>query len=188
MKFLAVDLQKQLINESLYQSELLIQHIQELIQLARSCSVEVLYIRHDDGAGTGLSKGENGFNIYTDFKPSEGEQIFDKTVNSAFYNTGLLEYLHKQQENTIMIVGLQTDYCIDATIKSGFEYGFHMIVPNGTNSTVDNSYLTGKQSYEYYNQYIWNNRYASCISFEVAKQTIQDASVLPNSSQQCTAE
>lgn len=185
MKLLAVDLQKQLINESLYQNKLLIQRTQELIQFARNCSVEVLYVRHDDGAGTGLTKGEDGFEIHPDFQPAGNEKIFDKTVNSAFHNTGLLEYLRREQENEVMIVGLQTDYCIDATVKSGFEYGFHMIVPDGTNSTVDNPYLTGKESYEYYNQYIWNDRFASCIPFEAAKQMILDASALSSSSQQC---
>lgn len=64
--------------------------------------------------------------------------IFDKNVNSAFKSTGLLEYLKQKEETEIIVVGLQTDYCIDATIKAGFEHGFKMIVPAGTNSTFDN--------------------------------------------------
>jgi Amidases related to nicotinamidase len=46
-----------------------------------------------------------------------------KNVNSAFRDTGLLDYLHEKEEDTIIIVGLQTDYCIDATVKCGFEHG-----------------------------------------------------------------
>ncbi len=66
------------------------------------------------------------------------------------------------------MVGLQTDYCMDATIKCGFEYGFNMIVPEYTNSTFDNEYMTGAQTYKYYNEFMWNKRYAKCVSFDEA--------------------
>ena len=35
--------------------------------------------------------------------------------------------LREKGENDIIIVGLQTDFCIDATIKCGFEHGFHIL-------------------------------------------------------------
>ena len=63
---------------------------------------------------------------------------------------------------------MQTDYCIDATIKAGFEHGFKMIVPANTNSTFDNKYMSAEQTYSYYNEFMWNRRYARCISFEKA--------------------
>ena len=113
-----------------------------------------------------LTKGNDNFEIYDGFQPLNGELIFDKNVNSAFKDTGLLEYLRQKEENTIIIVGLQTDYCIDATIKSGFEHGFKMLVPANANSTVDNQYMTAEQSYHYYNEFMWNKRYAECIPFE----------------------
>ena len=48
---------------------------------------------------------------------------------------------------TVAVVGLQTDYCIDATIKCGFEeHGFKMIAPENANSTFDNAFMTGEQS------------------------------------------
>ena len=99
--------------------------------------------------------------------------IFDKTVNSSFNGTGLLEYLREKDESTIMIVGLQTEYCIDATIKCGFEHGFKMIVPENTNSTSDNKYMTAEQTYHYYNEFIWNKRYAECIPFEEAVRLLE---------------
>ena len=62
-----------------------------------------------------------------------------------------------------MVTGLQTEYCVDATVKCGFEHGFRIIVPAYANTTTDNEYLTGVQSYHYYNALIWNRRYAACI-------------------------
>ena len=35
----------------------------------------------------------------------------------------------------MIVVGLQTEYCIDAAVKCGFEHGFEIIVPKESNST-----------------------------------------------------
>lgn len=35
-----------------------------------------------------------------------------------------------------------------APIKCGFEHGFKIIVPEYTNSTFDNDFMTGEQSYK----------------------------------------
>lgn len=71
-----------------------------------------------------------------------------------------------KDENKMIIVGLQTDYCIDATIKCGFEHGFNILVPAPANTTVDNEFMTAEQSYKYHNEFMWNGRYAECISIE----------------------
>lgn len=173
MILLIVDTQKAITNDKLYQFELFESCVKELINTARQKDIEVIYIRHDDGVGNELTKGNNGFEIYDGFKPLEGEKIFDKTVNSAFKDTGLLEYLKQKKESTIIVAGLQTDYCIDATIKAGFEHGFKMIVPANANTTVDNPYMSAEQSYKYHNEFLWNRRYAECVSFEKALEIME---------------
>ena len=168
MVLLVVDTQKAITNEKLYNFDLCKRYVKELINKARNNGVEVIFVRHDDGFGCELTKGNDGFEIYEEFKPKDNEIIFDKTVNSSFKDTGLLEYLKEKNEDTVIIVGLQTDYCIDATIKAGFEHGFKMIVPENTNSTFDNRYMSAEETYKYYNEFIWNKRYAECVSFEKA--------------------
>ena len=84
-----------------------------------------------------------------------------------------MEYLKAKNEKAIMVVGLQTDFCIDATIKSGFEHGFKMIVPEYTNSTFDNKYFNKETAYRYYNEMMWPNRYAECISMEAALKKLR---------------
>lgn len=166
MVLLVVDTQKAITNSELYQFELFVDNVKKLIYTARQNKIEVLFVRHDDGVGNELTKGNEGFEIYEEFQPAADEIVFDKNVNSSFKDTGLLEYLRKNEEDTIIIVGLQTDYCIDATIKAGFEHGFKMIVPANTNSTFDNRYMSAEQTYTYYNEFMWNGRYAECISCE----------------------
>jgi len=146
MVLLVVDTQKAITNNKLYQFEVFESRVKELIKKSRNNGVEIIFVRHDDGPGNELTKGNDGFEIYEGFMPDNDELIFDKTVNSSFKDTGLLEYLRKKEENTVVIVGLQTDYCIDATIKAGFEHGFKMIVPENTNSTFDNEYMSAEQT------------------------------------------
>ena len=43
-----------------------------------------------------------------------------------------------------------------------------MLVPEYTNSTFDNAFMTAEQTYRYYNEFMWKKRYAECISFEEA--------------------
>lgn len=125
---MVVDTQKLITNEKLYNFPEFVSKVEKLIDTARKNRIEVIYVRHDDGPESELTKGTDGFEIYEKFKPSEEEKLFDKHVNSAFKEMGLLEYLIRKEEKEIIIVGLQTDYCIDATIKCGFEHGFNIIV------------------------------------------------------------
>ncbi|WP_313017930.1 cysteine hydrolase family protein [Acetoanaerobium noterae] len=164
MVLLVVDTQKLLVNSQLYKFEDFIKNIKELINTSRTNNIEVVYVVHDNGVGSDLTEGSDGFEVYEEFMPMEHEKIFVKNVNSSFRGTGLLEYLKEKNKNNIIVVGLQTDKCIDATIKCGFEHGFNMIVPNNANSTVDNDFLNKEQSYKYYNEFMWNGRYANCIS------------------------
>lgn len=173
MVLLIVDTQKLIMNEKLYRFEELVANIRTLIHTARQNGIEVIYIRHDDGEGKPLTKGTDGFEIYEVFAPADNEKIFDKTINSPFRDTGLLEYLKSKGETELIVAGLQTDYCIDATIKCGFEHGFKVYVPTYTNSTFDNAFMTSEETYCYYNEFMWNGRYAECVSMEEMLQKME---------------
>lgn len=166
MILLIVDTQNLIMTDNLFNFKNIETNIIKLIEEARKNRVEVIYIRHDDGKDSPLTKGKDGFEIYHKFKPKKTERIYDKKVNSIFKETGLKDYLDSKNEKNLVIVGLQTDFCIDASIKCGFEHGYNILIPEYTNSTIDNEFMTSKESYKYYNNYMWNNRYAKCISLE----------------------
>ena len=160
---LVIDAQELITNERLYAFDNYIENVRQLIAESRKNGIEVIYVRHDDGEGQPLSKGNEGFDVCREFAPEAGERIFDKSVNSPFCDSGLLGYLRKKAVKRLIVTGLQTDYCIDATVKCGFERGFEMIVPEYCNSTFDNVFMTAAQTYRYYNDFIWQNRYARCV-------------------------
>ena len=168
MVLLVIDAQKGICNEKLYRFEAFVSTVRTLIACAREKHVEVIFVRHDDGKGQILTKGNDAFEIFDAFAPLPSEKIFDKKVNSPFRDSGLLAYLQEKGEKQLMAVGLQTDYCMDATVKCGFEHGFQMIVPVGGNTTFDNTFMTGEQTYAYYNHFMWPKRYAKCVSLNEA--------------------
>jgi nicotinamidase-related amidase len=145
---LVVDVQNALIKAHPYNEQKVIENIKKLIVTARDNQHEVLYICHDSGKGTQLEKGTDGWRIYDSIAPNDTELIFDKQFNSAFYNTVLREHLISKGIDTIILVGLQTEYCIDATCKSAFDYGYKIIIPEETNTTFDNGLLSGEKLYK----------------------------------------
>ncbi len=164
MKLIVIDIQKGITDERLYDFEGFIKNVASVIDAARKNNVEVIYVQHDDGPGTGFSIGDEEFEIADQVAPQEGDKVFIKTINSCFGNTDLVDYLSKSGEKDLMIVGLQTNFCIDASVKSAFERGYKVIIPAGTNSTFDNDYMDGETTYKYYNEMMWPERFASCIS------------------------
>lgn len=160
---LVVDVQNLLINYQPYNSQKVIENIKSLIHYCRETGTEVVYVRHFNEDGD-LAKGKEGWQIHSEIAPSHNEKIIDKQYNSAFRNTELKEYLDSKDVKNIILVGLQTEYCIDATCKSAFEQGYNVIIPEECNTTFDNEYLSGQKLYEFYNYKIWNNRFAKVMA------------------------
>lgn len=172
MVLLVVDTQELITNDKLYNFDEFKQSVRKLIAKARMNDMEVIYVCHDDGKGTDLTPGTDGFEIYKEFAKQPNEKIFIKRYNSAFKGTELNAYLKSKQETDLLICGLQTDLCIDATIKSGFEQGYNITVVKGTNTTVDNSYLDRETTVNYFNEFIWSNRYAKVVNLDVVDKLI----------------
>lgn len=172
-----IDIQKGITDERLYNFSSFMENTVQIIRTAREKSVEILYVQHDDGPGTGFSIGDEEFEIATEVAPVAGEKIFIKNVNSCFGNREFADYLERVHEDTLMIVGLQTNFCIDATVKSAFERGYRVIIPKGTNSTFDNEYMDGETTYKYYNDMMWPNRFAECVSMEEAVKLLGNCQI-----------
>lgn len=176
---LVVDTQELIMNDSLFDFERFKDSVSKLISEARKYGTEVVYIRHDDGEGKPLSKENAGYDVCSEFAPEKDEKVFDKTVNSPFRESGLLGYLKEKGATKLIVTGLQTDYCIDATVKCGFEHGFEIIVPAYCNTTFDNEFMTAEQTYHYYNEFMWKNRYANCVGLEEALELIRNSKDKP---------
>ena len=65
MVLLVVDTQKGIVDERLYAFEKFVSNIRKLIRTAREQGIEVVYVQHDDGPGTGFSIGDDEFEVYS---------------------------------------------------------------------------------------------------------------------------
>ena len=166
MKLLVIDIQKGITDNRLYNFESFIDNTKRIIDAARANQIEVIYFQHDDGPGTGFSIGDEDFEIANQVTPMDEEKVFVKDINSCFGNEEFVDYI--KNEDTLMVVGLQTNFCVDATVKSAFERGYKVIIPQGANSTFDNDYMTGEVTYKYYNDMMWPERFATCMPVEDA--------------------
>mgnify|MGYP000850056216 FL=1 len=171
MKVLVVDIQKGITNERLYNYREFMNNTSAIVSKARQNGVEVIYIQHDDGPGTGFSVGDNDFEIADYIAPYPSEKVFIKNKNSCFSNSDFINYV--KDEDILIIIGLQTNFCIDATVRSAFERGYRVFVPNNANSTFDNDYMDRETTYRYYNEMMWQGRYAECISIEDTLKLIE---------------
>ena len=172
MILLVVDMQKGIVDEELYAFDTFMDRTVRLIDAARKNNTEVIFVQHNAGEGSGLSVGDEDFEIIDRIRPKQGEKVYVKTINSCFGNSDFKAYMKQQEDKRLMIVGLQTNYCIDATVKSAFERGYEVIIPEGTNSTFDNDYMTGETAVRYYNEDVWEGL-ADVVPFEEALEMIQ---------------
>ena len=175
MILLVVDMQKGIVDEELYGCETFMDRTFRLIDAARKNKVEVIFARHDAGPDSGLTAGDDDFEIVDQVCPEPGEKIFDKTINSCFGNKEFKKYMKRQTDKRLMIIGLQTNYCIDATVKSAFERGYEVIIPEGTNTTFDNDYMTGETTVRYYNDDVWEEL-TEAVTFEEALEMLEKES------------
>lgn len=158
---LVIDMQTLIVGADPYHRDETVGNIDKLIGACRSNKIPVIFVRHDDGPGTPLTKGTDGWQITEELTPREGEKIFEKNFNSAFRKTGLREYLDVLGAKKIIICGMQTEFCIDATVKVAFEYEYDVTVVRDGVTTCDNGGLKSAQICDFYLGKIWDGRFAA---------------------------
>ena len=163
---LVVDVQNLLVNDHPFHEMEMLDTIRRLLAFCRKNSIEVIYVRHGEDKEGGLMPHTEAWQIHESVAPLEGERVFDKQRSSSFYKTGLKEYLREKGIETLIIVGMQTDFCINATVQAGFEHGFEMIIPENGNSTYDNRFMTAEYTLAYYQKMIWPGRFGKILSVE----------------------
>ena len=156
---IVIDIQEGLINENPYDAKNFIVNTKAIIQHFRDQSIEVIFVRHSEDEGL-LATGSDNWQVYHELKPQENEKIFNKYYNSIFKNSELKEYLDSKSITDLTFVGMQVEFCIDTSVKVGFEYGYKITIVEDAISTFDNIHLSANQILSFYKEKIWRNRFA----------------------------
>jgi nicotinamidase-related amidase len=72
--------------------------------------------------------GTDGVNIHANVQPAAGEMLIPKHYPNAFRGTSLLEQLKSKQIDHLVIAGMMTHMCVDATTRAAFDHGFQCTV------------------------------------------------------------
>jgi nicotinamidase-related amidase len=98
----------------------------------------VIHVQHcsvEENSPLRLNYYGNKFKDET--KPISGEQIFTKTVNSAFIGTKLEKYLRENDIDSLVIAGLTTDHCVSTTTRMAGNLGFSVTLVSDATATFD---------------------------------------------------
>ena len=75
-----------------------------------------------------LTEHASGSQTVPQLAPVKGELVLRKTSASAFFSTGLSEWLHLRGVDTAVIVGCTTSGCVRATVVDAMQFNFSTIV------------------------------------------------------------
>lgn len=157
---IVIDVQTALVEAHPSDEERFIASVGALIEACRCNGVPVVYVLHDGGAGDELERGTDGWQAYAAVAPQGGEPCVGKRFNSAFRRTGLHEMLRSLGAKRLVMCGMQTEFCFDASVKVAFELGFEVTVPREAVTTFDSEFATGDALTAYFEDRIWDGRFA----------------------------
>jgi len=85
-------------------------------------------------------KGESGSDIHDLVAHFEGEPIVYKHYPNAFRETNLLEMLKEWEIERMVICGMMTHMCVDATVRAAADLGFQVLLAEDACATRDLQY------------------------------------------------
>jgi nicotinamidase-related amidase len=96
-----------------------------LLNRARSTGLPVVFVRHD-GSPAELIPGTPEWEIASELAPRAGEPIVEKRIGDAFAQTALADVLAALDADHLIVTGMQTDFCVNATIGGATERGYRV--------------------------------------------------------------
>ncbi|RXM41472.1 cysteine hydrolase [Chryseobacterium sp. CH21] len=103
----------------------------------RKNRLPVIHIQHistNEGAAFFLPNTE-GAKINSLVSPREDEKIIIKHFPNSFRETDLLSYLQSKKIKNLVITGMMTDVCVEATTRAAFDFGFHNTIIGDATAT-----------------------------------------------------
>ena len=150
---LVIDVQVGLIEPS-YRSAEVLEHINTLLEKARSSHTPVIYVQHDGPKGDSLEVGTATWEIHPAIAPKEGDAVIHKRASDSFHKTTLQQELERQGIKHLVVVGGQTEYCVDTTCRRATTLGYNVTLVGDAHTTddYDEAILSAAQRIDYHNE------------------------------------
>ena len=106
------------------------QAAKRLLNLFRKKGLPIVHIQHiaaRAGAKFLLADSE-GINFHENARPLSNEAVIKKHFPNSFRDTALEEYLASRGIKELVVCGMMSHMCIDATVRAAFDKGYTCLV------------------------------------------------------------
>lgn len=110
---------------------------------ARKAGVPVVLIQHEE-KDSPLAYGAEGWQLAEGLVTSASDLRVRKTAPDSFYQTELRKLLPSEDFEQLVICGLQTDYCVNATVRQAHQLGYDVVLVSDGHSTLDNGNMSAE--------------------------------------------
>ncbi len=102
----------------------------DALSFFREKKLQLIHIQHISvrPGSTFFLPDTEGVNIHKNVQPLPDEIIIKKNYPNSFRNTSLSEHLREMKIKRLVICGMMTHMCIDATTRAAFDNGFECTV------------------------------------------------------------
>lgn len=110
--------------------------LESLVAQARAAAVPVVWVQNDGPPGEPDEPGTPGWDLALQTRPVEA--VLHKAVGDVFgANPGLAASLREQGISEVVVAGMQSEYCIDASARGALAAGFAVTLVEGGHATYD---------------------------------------------------
>jgi nicotinamidase-related amidase len=136
---------------SVFEGEKLLHTLSHLLTRARTAHLTIVFVQNNGGEGAPDMPGTPGWQIHPAVTPVKGDIVIQKHTPDSFHETNLQSELEARHILKLVIAGMQTEMCIDATCRRAHELGYDVTLVKDAHSTFDDGGLTASQIIAQYN-------------------------------------
>jgi len=98
----------------------------QVLEKFRGAGMPVFHVKHLSirPGSTFFLPGTPGAAIHDAVLPREGETVVEKNFPNAFRGTALQNYLDKHKIKNLVVAGMMTHMCVDASVRQAADLGY----------------------------------------------------------------
>jgi nicotinamidase-related amidase len=148
-----IDVQLGMFDESdpVYAGGELLTTLTALIAQARSAGLPIIFVQHDGEGNHPLRPDKPGWALHPALRPAPADLLIRKRHPDAFQGTALQQELQARGIKNLIIAGIQTEFCVDATCRRAYSLDYAVTLVQDGHSTWNAGQLTAPQIIAHHN-------------------------------------
>lgn len=154
---LVIDVQRMLCEGEFatFESDRVIDRINQITARARHAGVLVVIIQHEEKSGA-FAHGSEGWRLAPALRTADSDTMLRKTATDSFHRTELEGLLKRHGVTELVACGMQSDFCVDTTIRRALALGYSVVLVSDGHTTLDNRHLSAAQIIAHHNETLSN--------------------------------